>query len=108
MTQETIVDEGEASARVKPLDEEPETPAHVLHIGGKEFVCRDHLPMTVFVRYAENDFLFKFHLLSYLVDPAEHEEMWDAIEEAGRDGKAMDAALRDLLRSYSARPTEAP
>lgn len=116
MTQETMVGTPAEDVAIRePLDEgtpvpkkQEAEPAHVLRIGGQEFVCRDELPLTVFVRYAENDFLFKHHLLTYLVDPSEHEAMWDAAEDAGVDGRALDVAIRDLLGTYMARPTGAP
>jgi hypothetical protein len=78
-------------------------PVHVLVLGPEEFVCGPKLPISTLIRYADNDLLGLHHILVKLVDPDEHERMWDAFEDLDQDEVAK--AIGDLVESYSERPT---
>lgn len=80
---------------------------HVLVLGEEEFVCADKFPNTLFVRYAENDVMFINKMLTRLVDPVDHERMWDAYEALETDDERLEA-LAAVIRTYGDRPTERP
>jgi hypothetical protein len=77
--------------------------AHVLQLGDEVFTCGDKLPLATLIRYADNDLLGLHHILVKLVDPDEHERMWDAFEDLEMD--EVTAAITKLVESYSDRPT---
>lgn len=80
-----------------------EGPKHLLVLGDDEFECGEKMPLGTLVRYANNDLLGIHHVLVKLVDPAEHERMWDAFEKLDQD-EVMEA-VKGLIESYSNRPT---
>jgi hypothetical protein len=84
--------------------EAAETDAHVLVLGGEAFTCADRLPLATLIRYADNDLLGLHHILVKLVDPLQHERMWDAFEALGEED-ALEA-IQKLIASYTGRPTE--
>lgn len=83
-------------------------PLHVLRVGGREFACRDKLPVATLLRYADNDMLSLHHLLVKLVNPDEIEEMWDAFEEADLDQEELAEVVKEVVEGYTERPTEGP
>lgn len=79
---------------------------HVLVLGDEVFTCSDRLPVSTLIRYADNDLLGLHHILVKLVDPADHERMWDAFEPM--DIEDLTKAITELLATYSDRPTGRP
>ena len=89
------------SQDTEPVEGEP---MHVLRLGDEEFVCGDKLPIATLIRYADNDLLGLHHILIKLVDPDEHERMWEAFEDM--ELEEVGEAISALVESYSDRPTE--
>jgi hypothetical protein len=85
---------------------EAEEVGHVLVLGDEVFTCGDKLPVTTLIRYADNDMLSLHHILVKLVHPDEHERMWDAFESL--DIEEVGESVKELIESYSERPTERP
>lgn len=83
--------------------EAPEIEQHVLVLGDDVFTCAEKLPLATLIRYADNDLLGLHHILTKLVDPDQHERMWDAFEALDEDDVL--AAIARLIESYTARPT---
>ena len=95
-----------AAVRDEPLEGQVTSagPKHILKLGDIEFECADTLPLGTLIRYAENDLLGIHNILVKVVHPDDHEEMWDAFENLTQD-EVMEA-VRGLVESYSARPTD--
>lgn len=86
---------------------EPEVQdAHVLVLGDKVFSCADHMPFGTLLKYADNDadIITMHHILTKLVHPDQHEDMWDAFDEVGIE--AGGEAISKVMASYMERPTE--
>ena len=79
---------------------------HVLTLGDEVFTCSGKLPVSTLIRYADNDLLGLHHVLVKLVDPADHDRMWDAFELL--DADEVTDAITALLETYSDRPTARP
>ena len=91
---------------IEVITPEPLESEHVLVLGEERFECGDELPIGTLIRYADNDVLQYHNILTRLVDPEDHDRMWDAFEQL--DTGDMFKALGDLVASYSERPTTRP
>ena len=88
--------------------QEPEsnTDGHVLVLGDHVFSCAEHMPFGTLLKYADNDadIVTMHHILTKLVHPDQHDEMWDAFDEVGME--VGGEAISKVMASYMARPTE--
>lgn len=89
----------------EPLEGDAEP--HVLVLGEEVFTCADDLPVRTLVRYADGGLEQIHYILVRLVPDFDLDRMWDAWEAMPSDDAAMEA-VKELIDTYSERPTERP
>lgn len=78
---------------------------HVLELSGDRFVGSSKFPTTPWVRFASDPFKQMNRCLELLIDPRDHERMWDAFEREEVEGGDPMKVVRDFFSEYQQRPT---